>query len=172
MSLPPIQASAQVIYIHAHPVLVSIAWPAPSSVQKKKYIRCVCIPCVSYSLVVIAVKRVHPARKGSELLGLDLLLATTNAADTLLDRASYAAASRVAAPNARGFGVGRVSWHTARSIVAIKGPATRLHLGTRLAGGLVFLESSFDGERRLALAFEIVWMVLLHTVSVIAIVTT
>ena len=43
--------------------------------------------------------------------------------------------------------------------------ATGGHLSTSVAETLVVLQGLFDGERRLAFAFEIVWVVFLSFVS-------
>lgn len=132
--------------------------------EKEKGLSVDCAPCISYSLVVIAVKRVHTSRKGSDLLGLNFLLATTDAAEALLERIANAAAGGVAASNAGTFGISRFIRDAA--VVVVESPAaTRPHLGASIADGLVVLQGSLDGERWLALAFEIVWVVFLYPIN-------
>lgn len=157
------------IYTYAVPFLFlsSCVLLCPQSVPRKgKGLSVDCAPCILYSLVVIAVKRVHSSRKGSDLLGLDFLLATTDAAEALLERIANAAAGGIAASNAGTFGIGCFIRDAVGSIVVVESPAaTRPHLGASIANGFVILQGSLDGERWLALAFEIVWVVFLYPIN-------
>ena len=91
-------------------------------------------------------------------LSISVVLATTDATNSSLDCTSHALFAIVATANAHGLGTVEVTC-TAGAVAA------RLHLSSAVAGTLVFLEGSFNRERRLALALEVIRMVLLRYVS-------
>jgi hypothetical protein len=100
------------------------------------------------SLIVIAVKGFDASNpRRPEFLSLDFLLATTNAAKALLQRRANTLAGGLIVIN--------------RLTVTVAGG----HLDAGVANGLVVLQSLLDAVRWLALAFEIIWVVLLQNVS-------
>lgn len=125
-------------------------------------------PSLSYNLVVITIKRVRPPHPGPQLLSLDILLATTDTSEPLLECAAHALARRVAASDTRGvgFSVQRLSWHGAGCAAVVHAACVRVagrHFGARVAGALVVFEGPFYGEGGLAFAFEVVGVVGLRT---------
>jgi hypothetical protein len=130
---------------------------------------CVYVACVC-NLVVVAVEGVRSSRPAwSELLGLDVLLAATDAAEPLLQIGAYTLATTVAASNAGSFGFESLGWDDSGRLVMAKAFAVtvtaRGHFGARVAEGLMVLQGLFNSVRWLALAFEIIWMVFLKSVS-------
>lgn len=102
-------------------------------------------------------------RKKRGRLSLGFLFAATDATDAPLDCVAHVPASGVAATNASGLGLGGDDGNDTGSFVVACAAGTVVggHLGTSVAVTLVVLESLFDRVRWLALAFEVVRVVLL-----------
>jgi hypothetical protein len=130
-----------------------------------------CVACVSLCMCVlikVAVEGFHASRPGSELLGLDVLLAATNAAESLLQGRAHTLTNGVAASNTRGLRIvslglddlGRLVMTNTLAVVSAGG-----HLGTRITNCLVVFQGFLNCVRWLTLAFEIIRMVVLEDVS-------
>jgi hypothetical protein len=121
-----------------------------------------------YNLIVVAVERVHPAGPGSELLGLDALLAAADAAKALLQRSTDALAGCVAAPNTRSVGIQSLRWDDTGCLImteALGMAMARSHFDAAVASALVVLQGFLNSVGWLAFAFEVIRVVCLKIVS-------
>jgi hypothetical protein len=144
---------------------VSLPWRHS---RTKEIADALCMSSCMYGLIKVAVKRVHSSRPGSELLGLDVLLAATNAAKSFLQRRAHALANGVAASNTRSFCIDRLGRNIFGPLVmtnALAVVSTGAHLGTRFTKCLMVFQGLLNGVGRLTLALEIVRVVVLSNVS-------
>jgi hypothetical protein len=95
-----------------------------------------------YSLIVVAVERIHPATPGSEFLGLDTLLATPDTAKALFQCSAHALSSGVAAFKSRGIAIQSLRRDNTRCLVvteALGMTMARSHFDAAVANVLMVL---------------------------------
>lgn len=112
---------------------------------------------------------IKPSKACPGFLSLNILLAATKATEALLQSRPNRSPGGVATPDTSLVLVEGLGWDNAWCVIVVDASAMTmmgLHLSTRHTNLLVILEGLLDRVRWLALALEIIGMIVLHVVSI------